>query len=305
MGLLSSLVSTYSIVAVDREAKVMGAAVQSHFFSVGSIISWADAGIGVVATQSLVMPEYGPRGLALLELGLGPTEVLAALTAADKAADVRQVAILSPHESAVHTGSRCIAEAGHICRPHFSVQANMMMNPGVPEAMAETFESTEGRLESRMMAALRAAESQGGDIRGRQSAAVLLVSTEATPKVREARPLDLRVEDHPEPLTELQRLLQLHHAYAEANAGDAALAEHSSEDANLHYRRARAAAPHKLELRFWEAMGRAAAGEIGAAREALKELDAESPCWRELAHRLPITGLIRLDPAGWDALLSP
>lgn len=305
MPLLRKLVSTYSIVAIDHQAELMGAAVQSHFFAVGSVISWARAGVGVVATQSLVKPEYGPRALSLLEHGLSPSEVLSMLTSVDEAADVRQVAVLSPTGAVAHTGARCIPEAGHISKPGFTAQANMMKNTGVPEAMAHAFEATAGGLAHRMTAALAAAEAQGGDIRGRQSAALVLVSTKNQTEVRKAKPLELRVDDHPEPVEELQRLLRLHEAYADIEAGDDALAENDFVEAGRLYQRAREAAPDNLEMRFWEAMGRAAAGDIDTARVVLKQLDGQDRCWRELAHRLPATGLISIDREGWERLLAP
>src|SRR3954468_18445124 len=189
---------TYSIVARDPESGEMGVAVQSHWFSVGAVVSWARAGVGAVATQSLAEPAYGPRALALLDEGVGATEALRRLTAEDPCADVRQVAIVdAAGEVAVHTGGRCVAFAGDRTGAQFSVQANMMAAAEVWAAMARAYEASEAPLARRLLAALNAAEGAGGDARGRQSAALLVVPADGDPWRRGAA---VRVDDHPEPL---------------------------------------------------------------------------------------------------------
>jgi len=209
---------TYSIIAIDPEANEMGVAVQSHWFSVGSVVTWAEPGVGVVATQSLVDVSYGPLGLELLRGGKTASEALQALLRVDEGREVRQVAILDARGNvAAHTGSRCIPEAGHQVSWNYAVQANLMLKATVWPAMARAFETTKGDLAERMMAALEAAE--GGDLRGRQSAAIKIVRVRPEGPWWQNIVMELRVEDHPEPLRELRRLITLHRAYAHMNAG--------------------------------------------------------------------------------------
>ncbi len=285
----------------------MGGAVQSHAFAVGSIVVWARAGVGVVATQSVVNPNFGPRGLELLEEGRPAPVALDELLAADDAPAVRQVALITPDGvSATHTGERCIAEAGHVRGNGYSVQANMMDRTGVPEAMVEAWSKTNGPLPERLLAALKAAEGVGGDIRGRQSASMTVVSTTPRADIVQAMPLDVRVDDHPDPLGELERLLNLHAAYRHIDDGDAALARDERKAAREHYRDARRLAPDRVELAFWEAMANAGAGDIAGARRQLESIErAGDDRWRRLALRLPPTGLIALDADGWDELVGP
>jgi uncharacterized Ntn-hydrolase superfamily protein len=215
---------TYSIVAIDPETGEMGVAVQSHWFSVGSIVAWAEAGVGVVATQSFVNVSFGPRGLVLLKRGKTANQVVEALIASDDGRDVRQLAILSVDGSVdAYTGKNCIPGAGHIVGENYSVQANLMKNDKVWSAMAEAFENSNGPLAERMIMSLEAAQNTGGDIRGKQSASILIVKGESSGKVWEDRLIDLRVEDHPEPVKELKRLLQVFRAYEHMNKGDLAV----------------------------------------------------------------------------------
>ena len=218
-------VHTYSIVARDPATGELGVAVQSHWFSVGSVVTWAEPGVGAVATQSFVEVSYGPLGLELMQAGKTAEQALAALLAADPHPQVRQVAMVDRHGNvAAHTGDSCIAAAGHQTGEQYSVQANLMERDTVWGAMARAYESAEGDLAERLMASLEAAEAEGGDIRGRQSAAILVV-----PAAGEGRPwretvVDLRVEDHPRPLAELRRLLRVHRAYQHMNRGDERMA---------------------------------------------------------------------------------
>ena len=202
---------TYSIVARDSVTGDIGVAVQSHWFSVGSTVSYAKAGVGAVATQSLVNPSYGPKGLTLMSQGLSPQQALEVLLANDEGEMYRQVAFINTKgEVATHTGNLCIAEAGHQQGKNFSVQANMMLNASVWNAMANAFETTNGSLSERMLATLKAAENEQGDIRGKQSAAILIVKGEATGNSWEDTIMDLRVEDHENPIEELERLIKIH-----------------------------------------------------------------------------------------------
>ena len=201
---------TFSIVARDSVTGEMGVAVQSHAFSVGSVVSWGEAGVGVVATQSFVNRAFGPDGLKLLKAGKSPQEVITILTEADSGRDVRQIGVLDMKgRTASYTGKKCIQPAGNIAENNFSVQANLMLNDQVWPAMAKAFKETTGALPERMIAALEAAQQAGGDVRGKQSAAILIVNPVATGKIWIDRPIDLRVEDNPEPIKELKRLVQM------------------------------------------------------------------------------------------------
>ena len=217
-------VTTYSIVARDPDTGEMGVAVQSHWFSVGPLVAWAEAGVGAVATQSMVDPRYGLRGLELMRSGLSAMQVLETLVSEDPSPNIRQVAMIDAGGLVVaHTGENCIAEAGHEVGKGYSVQANLMARPTVPGAMARAFENAEGPLAERMLAALYAAEEEGGDIRGRQSAAIVVVRAEPSGQPWNDRLVDLRVEDHPDPVNELRRLLNIHRGYEQMNAGDVAM----------------------------------------------------------------------------------
>ena len=238
---------TYSIVALDPATGELGVAVQSHWFSVGPLCAWARAGIGAVATQSVVEPAYGPNALDRLAEDVGAQQALGELLAADPLADVRQVAVIDVRGGlGVHTGPDCIAHAGHVTGEHWSCQANMMARETVPAAMSDAFASAPGALSERLMAALEAAEGEGGDVRGRQSAAMVVVPAEGEPW---RRTVDLRVEDAPDPLDELRRLLTLQRAYDLAGAGDELLAAGRTDEAGELYQRAAEIAP---------ALGRAA-----------------------------------------------
>lgn len=211
-------VHTYSIVAIDKQSGQMGVAVQSHWFSVGPIVPWAEAGVGVVATQSFAEVSYGPLGLELMRSGKQAKDALAALLSVDSNQDVRQVAMVDVNgNTAIHTGEKCIREAGHYSGKGYSCQANMMEKNTVWGAMAKAFENTQGELVDRLFAALEAAQMEGGDIRGKQSAALIVVSTESQGVPWKNRIYDLRIEDHPDPLKELKRLIKVSKAYAHMN----------------------------------------------------------------------------------------
>jgi uncharacterized Ntn-hydrolase superfamily protein len=267
-------------------------AVQSHYFSVGSLVSWAEAGVGAVATQSIVEPAYGPRGLGQLRRGASAPDALRRLLGDDEQEDVRQVAIVDNHgRVAVHTGPRCIAEAGHRVADGVSAQANMMERPTVPDAMLDAFRSSTGDLAGRLLAALEAAEREGGDIRGRQSAALVIAAGRATGQPMQDRPVDLRVEDHADPVRELRRLVELQASYHRVEVADELAAAGDVDGALEEYAAAHAEQPGNAELAFWHGVSLAASGREDEARELLAQAYRQREGWRELLRRLPASGL--------------
>jgi uncharacterized Ntn-hydrolase superfamily protein len=276
---------TYSIVARDQVTGELGVAVQSHWFAVGPIVPWARPGVGAVATQANAEISYGPRALELLEAGAAAPDALKQLLAEDPGAAGRQVAIVDARgRVAAHTGTSCIPFAGHAIADGVSCQANIMANERVWPAMLDTFGATEGPLTLRLMAVLDAAEEAGGDIRGRQSAAIVVVPTDG--KWWE-RVVSLHVEDHPEPLLELRRLVELHGAYQLAGQADELVNEGRHDEAARLYGMAAALAPDSHELRFWAGLGAAQAGEIDRGLDDVRAAIAMQPGWRPLLERLP------------------
>jgi uncharacterized Ntn-hydrolase superfamily protein len=275
---------TYSLVARDPDTGDLGVAVQSHWFSVGSIVSWAEPGVGAVATQSIAEPAYGPRLLERLRGGQGPRDALDELLAADEQSSVRQVAVVDGSGAvAVHTGDGCIPYAGHVEGDAFTAQANMMAGPEVWPAMAEAFTASTGPLPRRLLAALDAGESAGGDVRGRQSAVLVVVPAEGEPW---QRTVELRVEDHHDPLGELRRLLDLADAYAIATEGDDLVGEGRHEEAADRYRKAAELAPASDELLFWAGLALAQGGDIQGGTERIRSAIAMHSGWRDLLARL-------------------
>ena len=286
---------TFSIVARDPETGQMGVAVQSHWFSTGSIVTWAEAGVGVVATQSMVEVSYGPLGLDGMQRGKVPQVVLDELLVKDDGRELRQVALVnSSGEVATHTGARCIAEAGHEKGVQFSVQANMMLKNTVWHAMADAFKASKGPLSARLMTALDAAQTEGGDIRGKQSAAMLVVEGERQANPWQGILVDLRVDDDPEPLNELRRLLQVNDAYASMNKGDAFLADGKIDEAFNSYDKAATLAPDLIELPFWQAVTLAESGKIDQALEIFRKVFDADKNWKELLTRLPASDLLKI-----------
>ena len=296
---------TYSIVAVDSATGEIGAAVQSHWFSVGSVVIWAEAGVGAVATQSLVNVSFGTRGLNLLKEGKTPREAVDLLLSDDEGREVRQLAIIDTRgNSAAHTGKNCIPAAGHIERPYFSVQANLMEKETVWPAMEKAFRNATGPLAERMMAALEAAQAEGGDIRGQQSAALLVVRKESTGKIWEDRLVDLRVDDHPEPLKELRRLLKVHRAYEHMNAGDLALEKGDVDGALREYGAAEAMFPENLEMQYWHAVSLANIDRLDEALPVFKRVFAKDPNWKTLTPRLIPCGLLNVTAEQLAAIME-
>ncbi|QSQ16793.1 DUF1028 domain-containing protein [Myxococcus landrumensis] len=289
-------VHTYSIVARDPVTGDLGVAVQSHWFSVGSTVPWAEAGVGAVATQSFVDPTYGKLGLDFMRAGRGAPETLKGLLAADVAGDVRQVGMVDAQgRVAAHTGKNNIAAAGHLVGEGFTVQANMMEKDTVWPAMAKAYRDAKGDLAERMLMALEAAEAQGGDIRGKQSAAIIVVSGKATGRPWVDRRFDLRVEDHPEPLKELRRLITLQRAYNAMNEGDLALERKDTDGALAAYSTAAKIAPGNAEMLFWHAISLVGLGRVDEAMPLLNKAYAADPRWKELVTRLPAAGLLPND----------
>lgn len=299
------LVATYSIVARDPETGEMGVAVQSHWFSVGSIVSWGEAGVGVVATQSFVNPAFGPDGLELLKSGMTASEVVDKLIAEDEGRDVRQLAIIDVKGNVKsYTGKNCIPGAGNIVGENYTVQANLMLNDLVPGAMSKAFEESKGPLAERLMSALFAAQEVGGDIRGKQSAAILVVKGKSTGKVWEDRLIDLRVEDNPEPLNELNRLLKVHRAYGHMNAGDLAVEHSDMELAMKEYAAAEEMFPENEEMIYWHAVTLATNGEVEASLPLFKDVFERNENWKILTPRLVPIGLLNVSEADLQKILS-
>lgn len=296
---------TYSIVARDAETGELGCAVQSHFFSVGPIVPWVEAGVGAVATQAQAEISYGPLGLAGLRGGESPADALAALTAADEKSAHRQVGMVDAQgRVATHTGAMCIREAGHRQGDGVSVQANMMLRDTVPDAMLRAYEAASGDLTERLLAALDAAEAEGGDIRGRQSAAIVVASGEPSGKPWQDRRVDLRVEDHPDPLTELRRLVLMRRAYDAIDRAEQAGLRGDIATATAEYAKAEATSVGNVEPAFWFGVGVAMSGDVERARKVLATPFAAHDGWKELLRRLPAAGMFPDDPELIERLLA-
>ena len=294
-------VATYSIVARDSATGEIGVAVQSHWFSVGALVPWAEAGVGAVATQSFVDPRYGPLGLELMRLGRSGPEALRALVASDADSAVRQVAMIDAQgRVAAYTGGRAIRAAGQHVGAQYSVQANLMEKPTVWPAMARAFESTRGDLAERLLAALEAAEREGGDIRGRQSAAIVVVGPTNTGRPWSDRKFDLRVEDHPAPVPELRRLVTLARVYQKLNEGDEWVTKNDMPKAVQAYGAATSILPDAAtngEAVFWTGISLASAKRVDDAIPYLRRAQAADARWAELVTRLPEVGLLPRDSA--------
>lgn len=309
----SEFAHTFSIVARDAQTGELGVAVQSHWFSVGSIVSWAEAGVGAVATQSFVDPSYGKLGLDLMRLGRSGPDSLKGLVAADQGRDVRQVAMIdSQGRVAAHTGTKCVASAGHIVGENFSVQANMMIDETIWPAMSKAFRESKGDLADRMLAALDAAQAAGGDARGRQSAALVVVTGKPTGKPWQDRVFDLRVEDHPEPLKELRRLVSVARAYNHMNAGDLAVEHKDNEAALREYGAAEKLAQSMpdldksrvAEMAFWHAQALVQMGRVDEALPLFKKAFELHSEWVVMVPRVAKAGLLPDDKKVLDRILS-
>lgn len=286
-------VHTYSIVARDPETGELGVAVQSHWFSVGQVVPWAEAGVGAVATQSFVDPSYGKLGLDLMRAGRSAPDALKALLAGDEGREVRQVAMIDAQGRVdAWTGSKDIQAAGHTVGKNYSVQANLMLSDKVWPAMSRAFEATKGHLAERMLAALDAAQAEGGDIRGRQSAALIVVTGKPTGKPWADRVFDLRVDDSPEPLKELRRLVTLNRAYNHMNAGDLAVEKKDNEGALREYSAAEKLVPDNAEMIYWHAVALVNMNRVEEALPLFRRVFAMDRNWATLTPRLTKPGLL-------------
>jgi len=295
---------TFSIVAYDSSTGEMGVAVQSHWFSVGTDVIWAEAGVGVVATQSFIDPSYGPLGLDLMRGGKTASQALRALLTVDDQREVRQVAMIDVHGTvAVHTGTNCIREAGHIKGDHFSVEANLMRNNTVWPAMATAYKATKGDLLGRLMAALEAAQGQGGDIRGKQSAAILIVPIKSKGQPWKERLVNLRVDDSDHPIKELKRLVMVHRAYTHMNKGDGYMTVNDVPNALREYSAAHKIYPQNMEILYWTAATMAAVGQVDESLPLFKQVFDKEPQWIEVTRRLPAAGLLPQDKTLLDKIL--
>jgi uncharacterized Ntn-hydrolase superfamily protein len=290
--------ATFSIVARDPATGDLGVAVQSHYFAVGPIVPWVEPGVGAVATQSLVEVAYGPKGLALMREGRSAKDALAQLLAEDQYREVRQVAMIDAKgEVAVHTGTKCIPDAGNDTGEQFSVQANLMASKNVWPAMAEGYRAAKGDFPERLLQALEAGQRAGGDIRGQQSAAIVIVKGTRSDKPWADRVMELRVEDSPKPIAELRRLVGLWRAYRKSDEGDAFITEGKVEEALAAYSEAARLAPGNDELLFWQA---ATLWKLGREKEAsplFRKVFAHDPRWVRLVPRLVPAELLSDDPA--------
>ena len=290
------LAHTYSIVARDANTGEMAVAVQSHWFSVGTAVSWGEAGVGVVATQSFTNKSFGIRGLELLKQGKSPQEALAILLSDDEGRDFRQVAILDKQgRVATHTGKSCIDYAGHSNGENFSVQANMMLNDKVVPAMEKAWqENNTMPLAERMVAVLQAAQNAGGDIRGKQSAALMIVAPQASNEPWNDKLLDLRVDDAENPVKEIDRLLKVFRAYEHMNKGDLYVEKNEMKSAMEEYNAAMKMFPENLEMQYWTAITLANDKQIDRAAEMLQNIYKRDENWRMLTRRLPKVGLLNV-----------
>jgi uncharacterized Ntn-hydrolase superfamily protein len=283
---------TYSIVARDPTTGRFGIAVQSHYLGVGPVVPWLEAGVGAVATQASVNISFGPIGLELLRAGRTAASVVAALVASDDRPDVRQLGVVDAEgRAAAHTGAECIPACGHLVRDGFSVQGNLLERESCWPAMAAAYEAALSAGEpfvERLLRAMEAAEAEGGDVRGRQSAAIMIVDSVVQPAAWRGRLMDLRIEDHPDPVPELRRIVTLRLAYDQLDEeGEAARAGRSPEE---RYAEARRVAPEAYELAFWRGVELATGGDLAAGRRELAIAFAADSRWRTTLEHLAAAG---------------
>jgi uncharacterized Ntn-hydrolase superfamily protein len=295
---------TYSIVARDPQTGELGGAVQSHWFAAGDLVLWAEPAVGAVATQSLVEVSHGPEGLRLMREGRSAGEALAERVAGDGDENVRQIGMVDGRGGvAAHTGSKCIAEAGHRTGEAYTCQANMMMNDTVWDAMARAYERSDGDLVHRLLDALDAAEAEGGDVRGKQAAGIFVVRARPSDRPWEDVVVHIRVDDHPDPLPELRRLVDLKFAYDRLDAAEKLELAGDLDGAYAEQRRALAEFPDNAEIAFWTATSLAAHGRLAEARATIRTAFDRYRGWEVLLRRLVRDGYLDLAPATLEALL--
>lgn len=299
------LAYTFSIVAMDTATGEMAVGVQSHWFAVGTSVSWGKSGTGVVATQSFINPAYGPNGIKLMSEGLSAEEALQTLIEADQGRDYRQVAFLDINgKASAYTGANCISHASHQIGENYSVQANMMLNEGVVPAMSRAFvENPHLPLAERVIVVMRAAQEAGGDIRGKQSAALLVVGPKPVAEEWKDKQIDLRVDDHQSPIQELERLLRVFRAYEHMNQGDLAIEHNDMEGALREYGAAEEMFPQNLEMKYWKAVALANNGRLEESLSIFKYVFERDENWRVLTGRLPASGLLNLSGTDLQKIL--
>ena len=297
---------TFSIVARDKVTGEMAVAVQSHWFAVGTSVTWGKSGVGVVATQSFINPAYGPNGFQLMEEGKSATEALKILVEKDEGRDIRQVAMLDVHGNVnAFTGDKCIVYANQIVGDNFSVQANMMLTDRVVPAMAKAFRESENQpLAERMILVLKAAQKEGGDIRGKQSAALIVVGPDKVKEPWKDKIIDLRVDDHENPIAELERLLNVHHAYAFMNKGDLAVEHNDMKTAMIEYSLAQKLFPDNMEMKYWTAVALANNKDLEGALHIFKEVFKKDKNWKILTERLTKSGLLTVSKKDLERILE-
>lgn len=303
--LTSPFAHTFSIVARDSVTGEIGVAVQSHWFNVGSVVGWGEAGVGVIATQSFVNPSFGIKGLELLKQGYTPQQVVDELISKDDGRDFRQLAVLDAHGStASYTGTGCIDAAGNISEMNVSVQANMMLKNTVWPAMLSAFKNTDAPLAERLIASLEAAQKEGGDIRGKQSAAIVIFKGVNSGKPWEDKIMDLRVEDSEEPIKELKRLVNIQRAYEHMNNGDLAVEKGDMESAMREYSSAETMFPENLEMKYWHAVTLANNKRVDESLSLFKEIFNKDNNWKLLTERLPKVKLLNVSPEDLNRILE-
>lgn len=297
---------TFSIIAQDPETGEMAVGVQSHWFSVGTSVPWGKSGVGVVATQSFVNQRYGHEGLQLMEKGLSAKEALEQLKKEDEGVAFRQVAMLSKDGSiAAFTGEKCVEAALHLVEDHYSIQANMMEDENVVYAMRKAYEENDTlHLAERVVAAMRAAQKSGGDIRGKQSSALIVVGKDAPEYPWLDKKIDLRVEDHKTPVEELSRLLNSHRAYEYMEKGDVAMENENPEAALKAYNAAEKLLPANDEIKFWKAVALVNSDQVKMSIPIFERLFLNDKRWQRLLKRLPSSNLITIDKSALDYLLN-
>ena len=302
----AGLAHTFSIVARDPVTGEMAVGVQSHWFSVGTAVSWGEAGVGVVATQSFVNKSYGIKGLELIKKGKTAPEALQELLTADEGREVRQVAMIDANGNVnSYTGKNCIDFAGNIVGKNYSVQSNMMLTDKVNKAMSAAFEGSEGKpLAERVLITLKAAQAVGGDIRGKQSAAILVVAGKSNGQPWNERLIDLRVDDNKAPLDEMDRLLRLYRAYEHMDKGDLATEKNNMKLAMDEYGAAMKMFPENLEMQYWTAITLANNKQVAKASTLLQKIYKKDGNWRELTKRLPKVNLLTVSDVELKELIK-
>lgn len=292
------LAHTYSIVARDPDCGWLGVAVESRGVAIGGLVPYAEPGVGVVASQSFAEPSYGKLGLELMRGGKTAPTALKMLLAGDDGKALRQVAMLdAAGRVAAHTGGKCIGEAGHVTGDGFSVQANVMDSPRVWPAMAKAFSEAKGDLAERMLASLDAAQKEGGDPRGMQSAALIVVAGKASGDAAADLIFNLRVDEHAEPIKELRRLLKLHRAVNHMVAGVMAGQKGDADGVAREFKSARELAPMDSEIVFWHAVTLVQVERVEEALPIFRQVFERDGKWARLLPRLVPAGQFPNDEA--------